>query len=119
MKLNPHVLEGRLIDFGTAVGLVIRKMPNDIAGAHVSRQLFRSATSPAANYAEARDAESRRDFAHKMQICLKELRETSVWLRVADRLGLDGARELIDECNELLSIFVTSVKTVKAVMPRR
>jgi len=72
----------------------------------------------AANYAEARSAESRRDFAHKMQICLKELRETSVWLRMADRIGLEGAGVLIGECNELLSIFVSSIKTVKASLCR-
>ena len=62
--------------------------------------------------------ESRRDFAHKMQICLKELRETSVWLRMADRIGLEGAGVLIGECNELLSIFVSSIKTVKASLRR-
>lgn len=118
MKPNPQVLEDRLIDFGTAVGLALRRMPRDIAGIHISKQMIRSATSPAANYAEARSAESRRDFAHKMQICLKELRETSVWLRMADRIGLEGAGVLIGECNELLSNFVSSIKTVKASLRR-
>jgi len=81
----------------------------------IGRQLVRSATSPAANYAEARAAESRRDFVHKMQICLKELRETSVWLRFTERLGRqsDDVAELADECSQLIAIFVTSINTAK------
>jgi len=75
-KPTSAALENRLIDFGSAVCDAVRHLPNDHVGSHFSRQLVRSATSPAANYAEARGAESRRDFAHKMQICLKELRET-------------------------------------------
>jgi len=114
-KPTPAELENRLIDFGAAVCETIQHLPNDLVGSHISRQVVRSATSPAANYAEARGAESRRDFVHKVQICLKELRETLVWLRFVKRLtiidvnvsGLEG------ECNELVSIFVQSVKTAR------
>ncbi len=83
-------------------------------------QLARCATSSAANYAEARSAESRRDFVHKMQLCLKELRETSVWLELLDRL--DRAHDvgsLQRECNELTAIFVASIKTARRVVKRR
>lgn len=103
-----------------SVGLV-RDLPEDHAGTHLCRQLVRSATSPAANYAEAREAESRRDFIHKMQICLKELRETAVWLRFAHRLygqQIDVVR-LAGECSELIAIFVTSINTARKTAVRR
>ena len=118
--VTPQALEARLIDFGAEVCRVVRQMPRDSVGVQISRQLVRSATSPAANYAEACAAESRRDFIHKMRICLKELRETWVWLRFSERL--DGENDtlsvLIDECNQLISIFVKSVKTAKAAGSR-
>ena len=119
MKLTGEALEDRLIDFGAAVCRSIRSLPNDLAGVHLCRQLVRSATSPAANYAEARGAESRRDFAHKLQICLKELRETYVWLRLVHRLygSKIVSREVKNECNELIAIFVKSVLTAKTPKP--
>ena len=115
-SVTPRVLEDRLVDFGVSICRVIRRLPADLVGIQISRQLVRSATSPAANYAEARAAESRRDFVHKMQICLKELRETSVWLRFAEQLGRkrDGVREQIEECDQLIRIFVSSIKTAKS-----
>jgi four helix bundle protein len=114
-KPTPAALENRLIDFGSAVCEAVRQLPNDLVGSHLSRQVVRSATSQAANYAEARGAESRRDFVHKIQICLKELRETLVWLRFAGRLGGHEVNvgRLEAECNELVSIFVQSVKTAR------
>ena len=119
-KLTPNTLENRLIDFGAAVCEAVRRLPKDLVVTHLVRQVIRSATAPAANYAEARSAESRRDFVHKMQICLKELRETLVWLRFASRVG---GREvdvtgLEHECNQLVSIFVMSVKTARRTSRR-
>jgi four helix bundle protein len=77
-------LEDRLIEFAVSVCTIARQLPRDELGSHVARQLIRSSTSPAANYAEAQGAESKRDFVHKMRICLKELRETLVWLTLVD-----------------------------------
>ena len=115
MTLTPEALEDRLIDFGAAVCQAVRNLPHDLAGAHLGRQLIRSATSPAANYAEARGAESRRDFVHKTQICLKELRETFVWLRLVQRLfdSRVATEKLNTECNELIAIFVKTIVTAK------
>jgi len=48
-------------------------------------QILRSGTSPAPNYGEARGAESAADFVHKVRIVLKELNETSIWLRIIER----------------------------------
>ena len=76
--------------------------------------MFRAGTSPALNYGEARAAESKRDFAHKMKICLKELRETLVCLKIIVKRSWIQ-KELLDllkkENEELISIFVASIKT--------
>ena len=76
-------------------------------------QLIRSATAPAALYAEARAAESRRDFVHKMHLCLKELRESAVWLQFLNELAAPDPNRapLIQESRELIAIFVASLKT--------
>ena len=57
----------------------------DRAGNHVAEQLLRSGTSPAANYGEARGAESRNDFIHKLRIVVKELNESIIWLEILKR----------------------------------
>ena len=93
---------------------VVEELPNTKAGNHIGGQLMRSGTSPAPNYGEARSAESTRDFVHKMKISLKELRETHIWLRIIDRRKLGDSRMLpavIGECNELIAIFVSSMRT--------
>jgi len=78
-------------------------------------QLVRCSLSPGANYAEARAAESRRDFVHKLQICLKEIRESGVWLDYLSDLAEDGADRtaIRQECEELTAIFVASLQTAR------
>jgi len=76
----------------------------------------RSGTSPALNYGEAQAAESRADFIHKMRICLKELRETFVCLKIIQRKEYFKEKQLeplINENRELVSIFVRSIQTAK------
>ena len=67
------------------------------------------------NYGEAQSAESRADFIHKMKICLKELRETIIALKITGRKPLTNNIEIVNkeiiECNELISIFVKSIQT--------
>jgi four helix bundle protein len=89
------------------------KFPATALGKHVRVQLARCGTSPFANYGEAQAAESRQDFLHKLKVCLKELRETFAWLKFADRMNLcrDGIEAARNECHELISIFVVSVRT--------
>jgi len=114
MKMRPQELENRLIDFAVAILGVTEALPNSKAGSHVAGQLIRSGTSPAPNYGEARSAESRKDFIHKMKISLKELRETMIWLKIISR-KLMVAGEVVDaaisECDELIAIFVSSTRT--------
>jgi len=66
-------VENRLIDFAVRVIKVADALPKTPAGKHIAGQLLRSGTSPAPNYAEARGAESRADFVHKLKLALKEL----------------------------------------------
>ncbi len=110
-------LEERLIDFAVRIIQVTESLPKTKVGNHISGQLIRSGTSPAPNYGEAQSAESRSDFIHKMKISLKELRETRVWLLMIVRANLikppKKLDSLIDENNQLISIFVTSIKTAK------
>ena len=109
-------IEDRLINFAVRVLNVTESLPNTKAANHIAGQLVRSGTSPAPNYGEAQSAESRRDFIHKMKICLKELRETLVWLKIIERKPMCDASRLADiigECDELIAIFVKSVKTAE------
>lgn len=110
-------LEDRLIEFVVSIIQVVEKLPNTHTGRHIANQLIRCGTSPASNYGEAQSAESRSDFIHKIKIALKELRETKVWLKIIQRKSLvrcaKDLGEIIAECDELISIFVTSVKTAE------
>ena len=114
-KERRYDLEERLIKFAVAILEVVDLLPNTRAGNHIAGQLVKSGTSPAPNYGEAQGAESRKDFIHKMRISLKELRETFVWLRIIQLRSMTKAKEklerLLRECEELISIFVASVKT--------
>lgn len=112
--MKAQELEDRLIDFAVLVIDIVEDLPSSRAGNHIGGQLIRSGTSPAPNYGEARSAESRRDFIHKMKISLKELRETLIWLKVILRKKMaEGSIMIaaIAECEELISIFVASTKT--------
>ena len=110
-------LEDRLIEYGVRIIHLAEALPKTRVGNHIAGQIIRSGTSPASNYGEAHSAESRPDFIHKMQICLKELRETRVWLLMTAKADLVKASSqldpLIDENNQLISIFVTSIRTSK------
>ncbi|MCF7833320.1 MAG: four helix bundle protein [Candidatus Marinimicrobia bacterium] len=86
-------------------------------GNHLSTQLIRSGSSVSLNYGEAHDAESRKDFIHKMKVILKELRETIINLKLISKTGLisdiDSCDQVINENNELISIFVKSIQTAR------
>jgi four helix bundle protein len=95
---------------------VVEQLPKSRAGNHIAGQLLRSGTSPAPNYAEACAPESRRDFLHKMGICLKELRESHVWLRICQKKDMLPAKSLqlvLKECDELVRIFNRSIETAR------
>jgi len=111
-------LEERLIDFAVLIIELAESNKKNYAGNHLSGQMIRSGTSAPLNYGEAQSAESHRDFLHKMQIVLKELRETHVCLKIIIRANLNTNTQKLEhalkENDELISIFVISVKTAKS-----
>jgi len=117
-RKRKYDLEQRLFEFTVRIIDIVEALPDTPVGKHIADQLVRCGTSPAPNYGEAQSAESRKDFIHKIKIVLKELRETKVWLNIICFKKLLTKRNnelapLIIECNELISIFVTSVKTAE------
>jgi len=109
-------LSERLLEFAVRSGKVVDALPNTRLGRHIAGQLVRSGTSPAPNYEEARGAESRNDFIHKLGICLKELRESRCWIRLilkADLLPDSRMSSLLDESDQLCNIIAKSIVTAK------
>jgi four helix bundle protein len=107
-------LEERLLEFAARIVRLVDALPQTRAGNHIGGQLLRCGTSPLANHGEVEAAESRKDFIHKLRICLKELRETSRWLRLVERVELvrpGRIRPLFQEADELVRIFKTSIRT--------
>jgi four helix bundle protein len=112
---SQYDLEDRLLDFAVNVVELTESLPSTRAGNHIAGQLLRCGTSPLSNHGEVEAAESRKDFLHKLRICLKELRETKRWLRLVGRLkGLGQPVSLttcLNEVEELIRIFAASVRT--------
>jgi len=111
-------LEQRLIDFAVRIVNLSARLPRTPPGKHIAGQIMRAGTSPAPNYGEARGAESHADFVHKLRIVLKELNETSIWLRIikqSQMLRKELLTELIIENTELSKIFTASLKTARGV----
>ena len=116
MNLRADVLQTRLVQFAIDIVKLIPHLPRSIAARHIASQLLRSGTSAAPNYAEARAAESRTDFIHKLKIALKELNETAVWLRILEgcfAINPDLLVRLIAENTELCEILVASIQTAR------
>ena len=106
----------RLILFGARTSRVAKLLPRTEEGRYISQQLMRSGLAAAPNYAEARGAESRPDFIHKLRIVLKELNETQSWLEQIVANGLfsqDKMAAIIAENQELCRIIAASVKTAR------
>ena len=106
----------RIIKFSGRIIKLVNVVSGTSAGKKVADQLVRSGTSIGASYEEAHGAKSRADFAHKMQIALKESRETRYWLCVvleADLAPGFGVEALIDEATQLRAILGKSVATIR------
>jgi four helix bundle protein len=109
-------LEDRLLDFSARIIRLVDALPNTRAANHVAGQLLRCGTSPYGNHGEVEAAESRRDFVHKLRICLKELKETRRWLRLLQKASLVREKKMgaiLGETEELIKIFFTSVRTAE------
>ena len=110
-------LENRIVGFSARCVKVCAALPVKAVGsASFADQLFRSSTSIAANYAEACEAESAKDFIHKLKIAMKELSETRIWLLLIGEAGyIDKTKlyDLVNESRELSRILSASVATAK------
>lgn len=116
MSAKTNQLSDRLLDFAVEVIKITDALPNTVAGRHVGGQLIRAGTSCGSNYEEACGAESRSDFAHKMSIVLKELKESRFWLRLISRtemLTSNLIEPVLDECQQLCAIVAKSILTAK------
>ena len=112
-------LEKRLISFAAAIVTLSSKLPKTPQGRHICGQILRSGTATAANYGEARGAESRADFIHKLKVVFKELNETTIWLEVIAKtssLSPETTEPIIAETRELCRIIAASIKTARASM---
>jgi four helix bundle protein len=110
-------LEERLLEFASRIIKLVENLPKSRAGNHIAGQLLRSGTSALPNHGEAQAAESVEDFIHKLKLGLKELRESFRWLRLIQHSGLikppSRVQPLLEETDELIRIFVASVKTAE------
>ncbi len=109
-------LEERLLEYAVRIIRLVDALPASRAGRHVADQLLRCGTSPLANHGELQGAESRRDFIHKLGLCLKEIREARRWLRLVHRVQLLTPAKvdpLIAETEALIKIFAASIRTAE------
>lgn len=111
-------LSERFLIFAVEVIKLGKQLNKTFEGRHVYNQLFRSATSSGANYEESQSAESTADFIHKLQVVLKELKESLFWLKLIDKGEFLGQSEsnlsfLLRENQELIKIIAKSIVTTR------
>ena len=118
--MNKIDLQKRTKQFNIDVIKVCESLPRNAAGFELAKQIIRSSGSVGANYRATQRAKSKADFIYKLEIVIEEADETMYWLEVMSETGLidtKNATVLIKEANELVSIFVATVKTTKANNP--
>ena len=110
-------LEERLLEYSASIVRLSEHIHRTPAGNHVRGQIIRSGTSPLFNHGEAEGAESAKDFIHKLGVCLKELKETRRALLLIQKVPLvesqDVVSPILQETNELILIFSTSIRTTR------
>ena len=117
--MSPRDLDARLLQYGARIIKLVEALPKTLVCRRIGDQLLRSGMAVGANYEEAQGAESRVDFSHKLQIALKDLRESNYWLRlleVSGKMPLNRLADIIDESTELRAVLSKAVATTKANM---
>lgn len=110
-------LEERTAQFAESVIECIKNIEKDAVNRGIISQIVRSAGSVGANYSEAVEAESRKDFIHKSSISKKEIKETKHWIRLLVKANPEcrtEARLIWKEAQELLLIFSKSINTARS-----
>ena len=110
-------LAQRLFDFSINSLKLTSKLPNTPEFKVIRHQLAKSATSCGANYEESQTGSTKADFAHKIRITLREMRESNFWLRIIKSFNnefydSDNLNHLIDESNQLRKILATILNKV-------
>jgi four helix bundle protein len=116
MSTKSYDLEERMVGFAANTATFCQKIPNNFTGNYYSNQLLRSTGSSALNFGEMQGAQSDRDFTNKATICLKELKESRINLKILSKIefGEESKREkLLDEAEQLIRIIATIIKNKK------
>jgi len=116
IEMKKYNLEDRLVSFAAAIIKFNKKLPNDLTGQYYGNQIMRSSGSSALNFGEAQGTNTNRDYIHKASICLKELKESRVNLKIlakAEYGDLKVIIELLDEVEQLIKIIATIIKNKK------
>jgi len=107
-------LEERTFKFAKRIRQFVKKLPRIIANIEDEKQLIRASGSVGANYIEANEALSKKDFLFRIKICRKETKESRYWLKLVDinnKENLEKERkELIQEATELMNIFGSIIR---------
>jgi len=109
-------LEERTLRFAKEVIGFVNILPKTMANIEIMKQIIRSSGSVGANYIEANEALSKKDFTMRVKICRKEAKESGYWLRLIEVKGEDTEKKrqaLIGEATELMKIFGSIVEKVK------
>ena len=117
-SINSDDLKRRTKGFAISAIRLCQSLLRSQAGTVITRQLLRSATSVGANYRAVCRARSTADFVSKLGIVLEEADETLFWLELLIESGVakaDATSSLLREANELVSIFVVSLRTAKGL----
>lgn len=114
---NPkqYDLEERTLKFSKETITFVKSLPRNIPNAEIANQLIRSASSIGANYIEANESLSKKDFLMRVKICRKEAKETIYWLKLVEPSKEEEHRGewLIAEATELMKIFGSMVEKAK------
>ena len=114
--MNPEKMKRRTKEFAKKIIAFCRELPNNREGRLIGNQLFKSGTSVAANYRAACRGRSKAEFVSKLGIVLEEGDETLFWLEIIGEMKIhdeSSVEYLMQECDEIVAIMVSSVKTAK------
>ena len=119
---KPELVSRTRAFFALRVIRYYAKLPRETATQVLGKQLLRSGTSVGAQYREGQRAKSIADIISKSEGALQELEESAYWLELLEESGIDGSAEIRDlrsETDQLVSIFVSIVKTAKETRANR
>lgn len=117
--MNSEILYERLLNFAKRSQTLVGNLPKTVYNIEYGSQLIRSSASPGANYIEAVEASSPKDFVHRLKVCRKETKESIHWLRLIHYSNQDvksiqvEINELIGEALQFIKIFTSSVLTAE------